>query len=94
MNVNFNGLQYCAKQFEEDGMTATGGKWKIARGGYDLDFEVYFNNTPVAGYYEDGFENYGHLSDRDFTRLMHTIGTQMTGIKEVCINEEEKEMER
>lgn len=42
------------KTFDSNGKSSTRGNWRIANGGYDLAFEVYYNNTPVAQGYTDG----------------------------------------
>lgn len=97
--INFNGLKFCARKFEEDGRIANGRHWSIATGGYDLLFEIYYDHLPVAGYIRgDGFSNYGHLNDTEMNRLMHTVCLEVSGIKEILIkeelSEEEKEFER
>ena len=90
-NVNFNGLKFCAKNFEEDGKCATGKHWKIVNGGYDLVLEVYYDNLPIAGYINgDGFSNYGHLNDTEMNRLMHTICLEVSGLKETLIKDQLK----
>lgn len=42
------------KTFDRNGEISTRGNWRVANGGYDLAFEVYYNNTPVAQGYSDG----------------------------------------
>ena len=94
-NVNFNGLLYCARKFEEDGRFANGKHWKIANGGYDLLFEVYYDNFPVAGYIrDDGFSNYGHLNETEMNKLMHTICLEVSGLKETLTEEERRAKEQ
>lgn len=44
---NPEGLRACLKEFDEGGKTASCGKWKIARGGYDLNWELYYDNEAV-----------------------------------------------
>lgn len=93
-NVNFNGLKFCAKKYEESGKVAEGRHWSIANGGYDLLFEIYYDRLPVAGYIKgDGFSNYGHLNETEMNRLMHTVCLEVSGIKETLIKDEQKEKE-
>lgn len=47
-------LTQLLKQFDESGKTSRRGPWSIAKGGYDLSFELYYENQPVAQGYSDG----------------------------------------
>lgn len=42
------------KTFDKNGKLSTRGDWKVANGGYDLSFEVYYQGTPVAQGFTDG----------------------------------------
>ena len=46
-DIKLNGLRSVLHRFEEDGYCVSGKHWKIARGAYDLYFEVSYDNTPV-----------------------------------------------
>lgn len=43
-----NKLVSALKTFDSNGKVSNRGSWKIANGGYDLSFEVYYNGVPVA----------------------------------------------
>ena len=47
MLIKFNELLNALKQFDENGKLGESGKWKIANGGYDLWFEVYYEGYTV-----------------------------------------------
>ena len=42
-----NSFRRMLDRFNENGKSAKSGDWSIAKGGYDLDFEVYHKGTPV-----------------------------------------------
>lgn len=46
--VNLKGLRNVLQKFEEDGRVASGTHWKIAKGGYDLWWQLYYDNVPVV----------------------------------------------
>ena len=45
----WKGLLPILREFDEQGWKGSfsQGSWKIANGGYDLWFEIYYNNSPV-----------------------------------------------
>ena len=47
MNINIKGLREQLRNFEEDGMYVAGVNWSVARGGYDLDWELCYKGEPV-----------------------------------------------
>lgn len=46
-HVCFAGLKTALLKFEEDGKYAECGSWSIAKGGYDLWWEIYYNGYTV-----------------------------------------------
>ena len=46
-DIKLNGFRKLLHSFEEDGYCVSGKHWKIAKGGYDLYFEVYYDEIPV-----------------------------------------------
>ena len=47
MNVNLRGLREQLRNFDEDGHYVSGTNWSVSRGGYDLNWELSYNNIPV-----------------------------------------------
>lgn len=41
------GLVKCLRDFDEDGRYARSGNWSIGQGGYDLNWELYYDNKPI-----------------------------------------------
>ena len=48
MKINLKGLRQTLRKFDEDGFCVSGKHWKIAKGGYDLYWELYYDNVPVV----------------------------------------------
>lgn len=46
---SFSDLKKALKRFDENGKIAKQGDWKIAKGGYDKNFEVYYKEDPIVG---------------------------------------------
>ncbi len=44
---SFNRLRRCLEIYDENGMEGRSGPWSIGRGGYDLDWELYYYREPV-----------------------------------------------
>ncbi|MBO7734740.1 MAG: hypothetical protein J6S67_19425 [Methanobrevibacter sp.] len=51
---NFSDLRKALKRFDENGKYAKQGDWKIGKGGYDLNFEVYYKGEPIIQGMSDG----------------------------------------
>ena len=45
--IRINGLRTCLRCFEADGRNVSDKEWSIARGGYDLNWQLYHNAVPV-----------------------------------------------
>ena len=48
--LDWNGLTPCLTKFDEYGWVGSFSKnnWRVANGGYDLWFELYYNNIPIV----------------------------------------------
>lgn len=57
------GLRECLRSFENNGYSATRGRWKIGVGGYDLDWELYYDNYTIVDCYDDVLEFNGNIDD-------------------------------
>lgn len=44
---SFNRLRRCLEIYDENGREGHSGPWSIGRGGYDLDWELYYRGEPV-----------------------------------------------
>ena len=47
MTINFRGLKSVLEKFNDNGRYAKGTHWSIANGGYDLWWELYYDNIPI-----------------------------------------------
>ena len=47
-DFKLTGLRETLRRFDANGTSATSGHWRIANGGYDLDWELYYDNQPVV----------------------------------------------
>lgn len=48
MDISLRGLKAILKKFDENGRYAEGTHWSIANGGYDLWWELYYDNIPIV----------------------------------------------
>ena len=82
--VNLAGLKRVLEKFDEDGKCVRGTHWKIANGGYDLWWELYYDEQPVVrccasgeytkNYWEIGnLSNCGTVPDTEFKRICKAI---------------------
>ena len=46
--ISLIGLRKTLRLFDENEKYARNGKWSIARGGYDLYWELYYDNIPIV----------------------------------------------
>jgi len=72
LNVKLNGLRKLLRSFEEDGYCVSGKHWKIAKGGYDLYFEIYYDEIPVVDCISNELENLC-LDDSVFKKIAKII---------------------
>ena len=54
--MEINGLRQCLRSFDNNGEYATNRHWKIAGGGYDLTWQLYYDNIPVVDCVGDDLE--------------------------------------
>ena len=47
MTINFRGLKSVLEKFDDNGKYAEGIHWSIANGGYDLWWELYYDDLPI-----------------------------------------------
>ena len=47
MTINFRGLKSVLEKFDDNGKYAGGTHWSIANGGYDLWWELYYEDLPI-----------------------------------------------
>ena len=57
------GLRECLRSFDNNGRYARRGRWHIANGGYDLQWELYYDNTPIVDCVDSELEFIGRISD-------------------------------
>lgn len=73
--INFEALRKARERMEDsrDGQLGRCGNWKIALGGYDMGYEVYYKEHPVmrVNYESDEYEFY----DCDYSDAMFTPDT-------------------
>lgn len=60
--TDYRSLDIILQEFDRDGEYAADGDWSIAKGGYDLDFEICHNGIPVIGAIKNELHNY---TDKD-----------------------------
>ncbi len=79
--INFSGLRTALKKFEENGEQAKCGKWCIAKGGYDLWWEIYYEGYTVLqciyGELEGGFRLMSELTEETERELIKRVKTFM-----------------
>ena len=47
MTIKFRGLKPILKKFDDNGKCVKGTHWSIANGGYDLWWELYYDDIPI-----------------------------------------------
>lgn len=81
-------LRYVLKKFMEmdwKGVSRSG-SWHIANGGYDLWFELYYNNTPVADCVDGAVSVWGFDDYLIVNQLQQYIVDNMEGLKKINKN--------
>lgn len=84
--IKLIGLRTALRKFDEDGYSATSGRWSLGKGGYDLLWEVCYRQDDVPAYlpiidcmpvtrekYTGILENIGGLPDEEFKRIADVI---------------------
>jgi len=54
--------------------------WEIATGGYNLDFEIYYNGIPVVQCIAGELKN-GCLEENDFKKICRRVRTELNYVK-------------
>lgn len=70
--LNIRGLKETLRKFDEDGLSAHGTHWSMGKGGYDLDWELYYDSVPVVDCICGEISNIG-LSEKLFKRIAKII---------------------
>ena len=80
------GLRYCLRKYEENGKYATSGKWSIATGGYDLYWQLCYEETPLI----DNVCNELTIDNRyDYSNLNEVVSIILEEYENVNISSEE-----
>jgi len=56
-DFKISGLRNVLRRFDSNGSSAKSGHWYIGNGGYDLDWELYYDNQPVIDCINGRLEN-------------------------------------
>jgi hypothetical protein len=48
MEIDIRGLSTVLKKHQETGLCEQGRHWAVSRGGYDLNWQAYYNNSPMV----------------------------------------------
>lgn len=75
------GLRDVLRKFDSNGKFAKSGHWHIANGGYDLDWELYYDDVPVVQCIAGELEN-GHLPDFAWNKVRNIILSEYPDIQE------------
>lgn len=63
----------CLRRFDEVGRYAQSGKWQIGRGGYDLNWELYYERLPVVDcvdHYVEVVNDYGMDNAKQVVKII------------------------
>lgn len=85
--LNIQGLRRMLSDFKENGRHASYGRWSIARGGYDLWFEVYHNDKPLMGCVDGTLEVY--VRHDEYEGLDRAVKIILDVYKDIRMEEEE-----
>lgn len=72
ININLRGLRQILRRFDENGYHVRATHWSVARGGYDLQWELYYDRIPVVDCVDNEIINIG-LDKKDFSRVAKII---------------------
>lgn len=79
-NINLAGLRQILRKFDENGYCVTATHWKIAKGGYDCWWELYYDEVPVLQCVAGEIEN-GCLDEVLFRRIRDIILEEYRDLK-------------
>ena len=78
--MTIKGLRKCLREFDENGRYASAGEWSIARGGYDLWWQLSYAGTPVIDCVAGKLRN-DSLEERDFQRISSIIKEEYPDVR-------------
>lgn len=82
MDISLRGLKAILKRFDENGRYAEGTHWSIANGGYDLWWELYYDNMAIARCVAGTLEiTVDELTDVMEKRLIKSIKSVYTDLR-------------
>ena len=65
MEIDIRGLSTVLKKHQETGLWEQGRHWAIGRGGYDLNWQVYYNNAPIVECVKNDINGYALANDAE-----------------------------
>lgn len=72
-----SGLRNCLRRFECDGSCAASQRWRIVKGGYDLNWQLSYDGTPVVDCVSQigsgGKMQNNCLDEKDFQKVAKVI---------------------
>ncbi len=85
MSISFTGLVSALKKFDENGKYSKCGKWSIANGGYDLWWEIYYEDYTVlqcvAGKLQGGFRPLPQFTENIERQLIAKVKSDYTDLQ-------------
>ncbi len=85
MSISFTGLIPALKKFDKTGRYSKCGKWSIANGGYDLWWEIYYEDYPVlqcvAGELREGFGPFPPFTEDIERRIIAKVKSVYTDLQ-------------
>lgn len=78
--INCAGLRQILRRYSENGRWVGATHWSMAHGGYDLWWELYYDNVPVIGCCAGDIENYC-LDEKQFKKAKKIILEEYSELK-------------
>ena len=85
IDIDFSGLKTALKKFDNNGKLATCKKWCIINGGYDLEFEIKYNNNVVLQCIGGDLHAVNSFSEFDDDDLQQIIAYIMNSYEDLTI---------
>lgn len=76
--MSLRGLRQCLRAFDNNGYHSMWGHWSIGRGGYDLQWELYYDNYPILGCISNRLDIYEDTPNIE--RICQTIREEYTSV--------------
>ena len=80
-NINLAGLRQILRKFDENGRLAVATHWKIARGGYDQWWELYYDEVPAVDCCAGEIEKEFDLDEALYRRIKDIILEEYPDLK-------------